>query len=355
MNVEPRSIQWDNGALKAIDQTKLPAKFELIRLKTPADICKAMSERKIRGTTLLGAAASFALVIASRSIRTENAREFFYRLNAAAEQILSSCPGSISVSWALNRISRIAEQNRHLSVDAVRGVILSEAIKIADEDIEINKRIGKNGASLIKKDSSVLTYSNAGALSSVSFGTALGVIKTAHAEGKVKQVFVPETRPRYEGTRLTAVELNTAGIPFKLVCDNLIGNLFGLSLIDVVIVGACKIASNGDVLADAGTYTVAVLAKEHGIRFFVAAPLSVFDSSTLAGADFRIKERSEDEVKNIDDKAIFKKEIGVLNPEFDVTSRQYLTGIITEEGLIKPPFKENIKAALRNSSNAKND
>jgi methylthioribose-1-phosphate isomerase len=346
---EHRTVYWKSGRVRIIDQTRLPEKLVEVELKSYKDVVAAIRDMKVRGAPAIGIAAGFGVVLASKAIKFKNARDFFFRLDGAAKEITGARPTAVNISWAVERVMRVARENRHLDPENIRGVMLTEAMKMADEDVEINKRIGEAGSKLVKPGSSIATYCNAGSLATVSFGTALGVVRAAFSKGAVKMVFVPETRPRLQGARLTAFELKRDGIPFTLITDNMIGLLMKEKSIDLVVVGADRIASNGDVANKVGTYSVAVLAKEHGIPFYVAAPTSTIDVNSPSGDDIPIEERSTDEVVSVLGKSTFTEGISVRNPAFDVTPRQYVNAIITERGVVRPPYRENIKAILRKS------
>jgi len=347
MSKEIKTIEWKNGSLRIIDQTKLPQKIEYRTLKNYKSVIAAIKDMKIRGAPAIGVAGAFALVLASRSIKGSNIRDFFFRLESAKDEVLGSRPTAVNLAWGIQRLMAVANSNRNLPADSIRGVILNEATKMLEEDLEANKRIGKNGASLVRPGSSILTYCNAGSLATVGYGTALGVIRFAHAAKKVKMVYAPETRPKLQGARLTSFELKQEGIPFKLITDNMTGTLMRQGKIDLVIVGADRIAANGDVANKIGTYVLAVLAKEHGLPFYVAAPISTIDPNINSGEEIPIETRSDEEVTGVAGSRIAPAGIDVYNPAFDVTPRQYVTAIITEEGVVRPPYRENIKAVLR--------
>ena len=318
-----RTIEWQNNRVKMIDQTKLPQKLSFIYVSTVDQMVKAIKTMQIRGAPAIGAAAAFGMVLGASD------------LSSSARKLLRSRPTAVNLRWAVERMQRIAKAGRGLGTKGLRGLLLREAIKIANEDIEINQRIGTNGAKLIRSGMNILTVCNAGALATVDYGTALGVIRSAHKQKKI-HVYAAETRPRLQGARLTAWELKRDRIPFTLITDNMIGHLMQQGEIDLVITGADRIARNGDSANKIGTYAVAVLAKEHGILFYIAAPVSTIDFKIKTGKQIVIEERSASEVTNIGKERIAPKGIRVLNPAFDVTPAEYIKGIITEEGIFKP-------------------
>lgn len=311
-----RTIEWKNGKVKIVDQTLLPNKLKFIYLKNLADVVRAIKIMQIRGAPALGAAAAFGIVLGADNLKQ------------AAKALLDSRPTAVNIKWAVERMLKVPKPTKKS--------LLAEALKIAEEDVEINKRMGQYGAKLIKRGMNVLTVCNAGALATVDYGTAVGVIRAAHDQGKNIRVYPAETRPRLQGAKLTAWELKRAKIPFTLITDNMIGYHMQKGLIDIVVVGADRIAKNGDTANKIGTYGAAVLAKAHGVPFYIAAPFSTVDLQTKTGKDIVIEERSSDEVTDIGKTRIAPKGIKVANPAFDVTPARLIKGIITEKGIFKP-------------------
>ncbi|MEE8637628.1 MAG: S-methyl-5-thioribose-1-phosphate isomerase [Candidatus Margulisiibacteriota bacterium] len=318
------TIAWKNGKVRIIDQTKLPHKLSFLYLKTVDQVVKAIKAMKIRGAPAIAVAAAFGCVLGASSLKR------------TAQKLLDSRPTAVNIKWAVERMKKIAKAGRGLRGPELKKLLLKEALKIAEEDIETNKMIGRNGAKIIRNGMRILTLCNTGALATVDYGTALGVISAAHKSRTKLHVYVAETRPRLQGARLTAWELKRLRIPFTLITDNMIGTLMQKEEIDLVIVGADRIAGNGDTANKIGTYSAAVLAKAHGIPFYVAAPISTVDLNIWSGEEIVIEERNPDEVTMIGKEQIAPKGIKVANPAFDVTPAEYIKGIITEKGIYKP-------------------
>jgi len=310
-----RTVEWKNGAVKIIDQTQLPHRLKFIYLKSVDEVISAIKSLKVRGAPALGVAAAFACVLGASNLRRTSRR------------LIASRPTAVNIGWAVERMLRVAKAGKAL---------LGAAQKMAEEDVEINKRIGFHGAALIKDGMNILTVCNTGALAAVDFGTALGVIRTAHELGRKVHVYVAETRPRLQGAKLTTWELKRLKIPFTLITDNMIGYFMQKGNIDLVLTGADRIARNGDAANKIGTYTAAVLAKVHHIPFYIAAPISSIDFKTKSGKTIMIEERDPEEVTNIGRERIAPKGIKVANPAFDITPAKYIAGIVTEKGIFKP-------------------
>lgn len=318
-----KTIEWKYNKVRIVDQTKLPHKLVYINLRKVDQVVAAIKTMKIRGAPALGVAAAFGMVLGSSNLKK------------SARKLLDSRPTAVNIKWAVERMLKAAKAGKDL---------LKEALLIAQEDIQINKAIGKNGEKVIKKGMNVLTVCNAGALATVDYGTALGVIRCAHKLGKKIHVFAAETRPRLQGAKLTAWELKQEKIPATLITDNMIGYFMQKGEIDIVVTGADRIARNGDSANKIGTYAAAVLAKEHGIPFYIAAPTSTIDFSIRSGKQIVIEERSPEEVTCIGKERIAPKGTKVKNPAFDVTPARYITGIITEKGIYKPRKLGNTEA-----------
>jgi methylthioribose-1-phosphate isomerase len=319
-----KTIAWKKGKVRIIDQTRLPHKLSFLNLRTVDQVVKAIKTMKIRGAPAIGVAAAFGCVLGASNLKR------------TARKLLNSRPTAVNIKWAVERMQKIAKAGRGLRGPELKKLLLKEALKIAEEDIESNKMIGRNGAKIIRNGMRILTLCNTGGLATVDYGTALGVISAAHKSRTKLHVYVAETRPRLQGARLTAWELKRLRIPFTLITDNMIGSLMQKEEIDLVIVGADRIAGNGDTANKIGTYSAAVLAKAHGIPFYVAAPISTIDFNIWSGEEIVIEERSPDEVTKIGKEQIAPKGTKVVNPAFDVTSARYISGIITEKGIYKP-------------------
>lgn len=319
-----RTIEWKKGKVKIIDQTQLPHRFKYLYLRTVDEVVAAIKSMKIRGAPALGVAAAFGCVLGAS------------KLKETAKKLIISRPTAVNLKWAVERMLKVARAGKGLSSAKLEVLLLKEALRMAEEDIETNKKIGLHGARLIKTRMNVLTLCNTGSLATVDFGTALGVIRTACELGKKVHVYVAETRPRLQGARLTAWELKRLKIPFTLITDNMIGYFMKKGKIDLVMVGADRIARNGDSANKIGTYSAAVLAKVHKIPFYVAAPFSSIDFSIDSGKQIVIEERDPSEVTDIGKERIAPPAINVANPAFDITPAKYITGIVTEKGIFLP-------------------
>jgi len=327
-----RTIEWQHGTIVTIDQTKLPQETVILEMKNVIEVADAIKTMKIRGAPLLGAAASFTLALAAYHSKTENKAELINELEKAAEILKETRPTAVNLFWAIDKIMTKARDFSGNAKDLAASVV-EEAQKIADEDVAANRLIGKHGAELIRDGDVILTHCNAGALATVDYGTALGVIRAAWEQGKKIRVIATETRPKLQGARLTTYELKRDGIPVTLITDNMVGYVMYKRLVDKVIVGADRIVKNA-VINKIGTYTIAVLAKEHNIPFYVAAPKSTFDLSR-SSTDVTIEERLSEEVTHIGSQMIAPKGVNVLNPAFDITPLKYVTSVICEGGVLR--------------------
>lgn len=337
-----RPLEYCNGVLKLVDQTKLPLKKKIVELSTYEEIADAIKKMTVRGAPAIGVTAVYGVVVAANSINTSSKDEFFEKLKKACDLIKSTRPTAVNLFWAVDRVYNKAVSNKDKSIEQIREIIEAEARLMEKEDIESNRAIGKYGNELIKPNYTILTHCNAGALATCDYGTALGVIRAAHEAGKNISVFADETRPYLQGSRLTVWELMEDNIPVTLICDNMAGHFMKEGVIDCVIVGADRIALNGDTANKIGTYSLSVLAKENNIPFYVAAPISTIDFSIESGEQIPIEERNSEEVTHIKSIRIAPEGIKVRNPAFDVTPNKYITAIITDKGIIYPPYKENI-------------
>jgi methylthioribose-1-phosphate isomerase len=338
-----RPLIFKNGILKLLDQRKLPTEEVWIDCITYKDAAIGIKDMVVRGAPAIGVTAAYGMVLGLKEIETENKDSFLLGLEKAGNVLKSTRPTAVNLFWAVDRIINIAINNKNKSVDEIKELIIKEACKMDKEDVKTNMEIGRHGNEIINKNDTILTHCNAGALATCDYGTALGVVRAAHENGKNINVFADETRPYLQGARLTAWELKEDGIPVTLICDNMAGYFMKKGDIDVCVVGADRIAANGDAANKIGTYTVAVLAKENNIPFYVAAPLSTIDMNIEKGDDIPIEERDTCEITEIKGKIIAPDCINVKNPAFDVTPNKYIAGIITEKAIIRAPFKENIK------------
>jgi methylthioribose-1-phosphate isomerase len=336
-----RTIEWQNGTVLTIDQTRLPNETVILKMKSCEEVAEAIKTMKIRGAPLLGAAAAFALALTAYHSKEKSRAELVGMLENSAESLRRTRPTAVNLFWAIDRILTKAK-NFSGSPRALADFVVEEAQKIADEDVTANRLIGKYGAELIDDGDVVLTHCNAGALATVGYGTALGVIRAALAQGKKVKVIATETRPQLQGARLTAYELKRDGIPVTLITDGMVGYAMYKRLVNKVVVGADRIVQDA-VINKIGTFTIAVLAKEHDIPFYVAAPRSTFDLKRTS-ADVVIEERSPEEVTHMDSKRIVAEGIGVMNPAFDITPLKYVRAIICEDGILYKKDFDKFKA-----------
>lgn len=394
----PRTIWWEDDKVRLIDQTRLPLVGDVLECETYEGVCLAIKTLAVRGAPALGVAAALAVAAWAwnQSGELAEGEDFFAALESVVQEIKESRPTAVNLQWGAERMRRIAYANEDRPLDEIRQVLVDEAVLMIEQDEERNRYIGKHGAELLEPGSRVLTHCNAGSLATAYFGTALGVIFTAFEEGKIDHVWVDETRPVMQGSRLTAWELMMAGIPCTLITDNMAGSVMNLRdedgkpFVDAIIVGADRIAANGDVANKIGTYPLAVLAHEHGIPFYVAAPSSTFDLLISTGAEIPIEQRSPEEVTGVGWSAVFESpspeatrafdaltekgpytfelnrghqlnvsrkggayqldgwariaplNVPVFNPSFDVTPNKYITAIITERGVARPDFETSL-------------
>lgn len=350
-----KTLIWDNISLKLIDQRKLPFEEIYVDCKTAEDVGLAIKDMVVRGAPAIGVTAAYGAVLAARQYTGNDEEEFITFLNAKLKMLGNTRPTAVNLFWAINRMKGIVEKaiswrNPYPSdtglIDAIKDKLAAEAKNIEREDQEINLRLGKNGALIFsaKVDKlKILTHCNAGALATAGYGTALGVIRSLYSDGKVENVIVDETRPYLQGARLTAWELYREGIPFFVISDNMSGYFMSKGMVDIVVIGADRVAANGDTANKIGTLSVSILAKYFNIPFYIAAPVSTIDINTLDGSKIPIEQRDDSEVREILGKKIIPDYMPVENPSFDVTPNENISAIITERGVIYPPFKENIK------------
>jgi methylthioribose-1-phosphate isomerase len=325
-----RTIEWQDGTAITIDQTRLPHETVTLKIKTIDEMAEAIKNLRVRGAPLLGAAAAFGLALTACHSKANCKSELLAELEDSAKTLKSTRPTAVNLFWATDRV---LDKARDFSgtVEGLKTLVIREAQRIADEDAEANRAIGKNGAALINDGDVILTHCNAGELATVEYGTALGVIRAAWKQGKKIKVIATETRPLLQGARLTAYELKRDGIPVTLITDSMVGYVMHKRLVDKVVVGADRIVQNA-VVNKIGTFTVAVLAHEHGVPFYVAAPKSTFDLTRKA-ADVIIEERKPTEVTHYGAQQVAAQGTGVLNPAFDITPLEYVSAIIHESGI----------------------
>ncbi len=337
-----KSIIYKDGELKLLDQRKLPLVTEFITCSTYKEVGDCIREMVVRGAPAIGATAAYGIAIGAITSTAQNVSALLEEFEEIGEYLRQTRPTAVNLFWAIERMLNYAQSIKELPLDEFKDQLLEEAHKIANEDIEINRKIGSYGETLIDDGDTILTHCNAGALATVDYGTALGVIRAAHEAGKKIDVYADETRPYLQGARLTAWEMVQEQIPVTLITDNMAGHAMKIGRIQKIVVGADRIAANGDTANKIGTYSLSVLAKEHGIPFYIAAPISTFDFNIATGEEIPIEERSSREVTHIFDVQIAPDGVEIFNPAFDVTPHEYITGIITEYGIIKNPDTDKI-------------
>lgn len=338
-----RTIEWQDGKVRLIDQLRLPHEFIILEYTDWHGVADAIKTMKIRGAPAIGAAAAFGLALAAWQNRAKSRPQVLAEFSRAADALAQTRPTAVNLFWAIQRMARVANDPQWKTAQQVIEAVVAEAQRIADEDVETNKRIGANGAVLIQDGANILTHCNTGALAVVDYGTALGVVRAAHEQGKRIHVWVDETRPFLQGARLTAWELQQAGIPCTLITDNMAGHFMSRGKVDIVLLGADRIAANGDVANKIGTYSLAVLAKENGIPFYSVAPTSTIDLSIHDGTEIPIEERDPREVTHFRGTPVAPEGVKAAHPAFDVTPHRYITGIVTEAGIVYPPFAVGLR------------
>jgi methylthioribose-1-phosphate isomerase len=337
------TVEWKNDAVLLIDQTKLPNKLVYVKCTDYKQVADAIKTMVVRGAPAIGVTAALGLALAAKQSKAKTIEELFVDLDTAFKVLRSTRPTAVNLFWALERVMGKAKAAKTLQ-DA-RQTVLDEAVSMAQEDIQANREMGENGSKLFKDGDVILTHCNAGSLATVAYGTALGVIRATREAGKRISVVATETRPVMQGARLTAFELQHDGVDVSLIPDTAVGHMMSRGVIKRVIVGADRVLRTGHVFNKIGTYQVAILASKHKVPFYVAAPLSTFDLKSNPD-DVVIEERSVDEVVKVGRKRIAPKGVRIFNPAFDMTPPELITGIITEKGVLKPPFEKNLKALL---------
>ncbi len=336
-----KTIEFKGDRVLILDQTLIPEKIEYIECRDVECIAEAIKRLSIRGAPAIGVASAFALALTASKSSGKSREEVIEALKETYEVIKATRPTAVNLVWALDRVMEKAKSSENPAEEVV-----AEALKIYEEDLEVNRKLSRYGAELFEDGDVVITHCNAGGLATAGIGTALGVILEAWNQGKKIRVFADETRPLLQGARLTAFELSQAGVPVKVITDSMAGFVMRREGVTKVIVGADRIAANGDTANKIGTYSLAVLAKEHGIPFYVAAPLSTIDLKAESGEDIPIEFRSREEIEFFRGRRLVPEKADVFNPAFDVTPAKYISAIITEKGILKPPYKESIKRAF---------
>lgn len=344
-----KTIEWVENKSRMIDQTLLPKTFKTVDIDNTQDMYYAIKNMIVRGAPAIGIAGAHGVALAAIELSKQHSERetFLNELQKQADYIKSSRPTAVNLMWAVDKQMKLAKETKRTVSDIVNALI-KNGIKLENEDIEINKKMGDYGAEVVPKGATILTHCNAGALATVGYGTALGVIRSAFAKDPTIKVFADETRPRQQGARLTTWELTRDGIPTTLITDGMCSYFMSKGMINMVVVGADRIAANGDTANKIGTYTVAIAAKYHNVPFYIAAPLSTIDTSIKSGKEIPIEERSHEEVTHINGDWICAEDVNIINPGFDVTPHELITGIITEKGILKPDFETSIKKAFGN-------
>jgi len=340
------TIAWEAGDVVMIDQRKLPGEELYVRCKTGNEVARAIKTMVIRGAPAIGVAAAMGIALAMRRSKAKGTKQLAVDFTKTCDLMASTRPTAVNLFWAIDRMKRAfaASVQAGHSVDEIRDRLDAETHAIHDEDVESCKAMGRLGAEVVPENARILTHCNAGALATAGYGTALGVIRAAAAAGKVLQVFADETRPFLQGARLTAWELVRDHVPTTVITESMAGPLMRRGEVDFVVVGADRIAANGDVANKVGTYTVALLADAHKVPFYVAAPLSTIDLATPTGDDIKIEERAPREMTHMGSTRLTPEGASVWNPAFDITPARLITGIITERGIIRPPYDKSLPA-----------
>jgi methylthioribose-1-phosphate isomerase len=341
-----RTLWWEDNQVKMIDQRILPLQYEILSYDDYRSVAEAIRDMVVRGAPAIGAAGGFGMALAALQSHAQDRDGLLIDLAQAKAVLDAARPTAVNLSWATTRILDLAQRLVLPSADDIRSSIVVEAQRIADEDVEINRRMGAFGAAIVPDKANILTHCNAGSLATVDYGTKLGVVRAAIEQGKQVHCWVDETRPRLQGARLTAWELMRDGIPMTLIADNAAGMLMRLGKVDLVLFGADRVAANGDVANKIGSYKLAVIARENGVPCYSVVPTPTIDLSLAHGDLIPIEERDAREVTHVGAEQIAPDGVPVYNPAFDVTPHRYLTGIITEEGICYPPFGVSLRGAV---------
>jgi len=344
-NEHIQSVRWEQDRVILLDQTQLPLDVVYEDVSDVGQVWEAIRKLKVRGAPAIGIAAAYGMYLGAKSIETEDRQELLGKLKEIRDYLASSRPTAVNLFWAIDRMMKKAEElsDSGTELSVLKEKLLEEAILIQQEDEEVCRSIGEHALTLFEDGMGILTHCNAGGIATAKYGTALAPMYLAHEKGWKIKVFADETRPVLQGARLTAWELQQAGIDVTLICDNMAAMVMSKGWVQAVIVGTDRIAANGDVANKIGTYGVAVLAKAHGIPFYVASPLSTIDLDTETGAEIPIEERPDEEITHMGDRRVAPVDIKVFNPAFDVTPNEYVTAIITEKGIVRAPYQENLK------------
>jgi methylthioribose-1-phosphate isomerase len=341
-----RTVEWHDNHVRMIDQKRIPWELALVDLETYQAVAAAITDMTVRGAPAIGASAAFGLALAARQSQATTVEGLLADLEVAAAHLKAARPTAVNLAWAVDRVMALARSGEFNHPHDLRDLLLQEAQRIADDDVAINRQMGYNGAALVRDGDTILHHCNTGALATVDFGTALGVVRAAHEQGKRIHVLLDETRPRLQGARLSAWELEQLGVSYDILPDTAAGYYMQKGEITLVLVGADRVAANGDFANKIGTYQIAVLAKENGIPFYTVAPTSTIDLALPGGSHIPIEERDKGEVIAPYGLALVPGHYRARNPAFDVTPHRYLSGIITENGIARAPFEESLRRAV---------
>ncbi len=339
-----KTVEWKNNKVIMIDQTKLPEKLIFVEYDDYKQVAEAIKTLVVRGAPAIGVSGAFGMALAALNSTANTKQELLEDLESAKKILIETRPTAVNLAWALEKIMKVAYEED--KVPEIKNSVIQKAKSMANEDLQTNMKIGKYGSELIDSHDTIMTHCNAGALATVGYGTALGVIRASKESGKQIKVIATETRPVMQGSRLTTFELKHAGIDVSLIPDTAVGYVISKSMVDKIIVGADRILRTGHVFNKIGTYQIALIANQHGIPFYVAAPLSTFDMKSNP-KDVTIEQRKASEVTTIGDKKTAPDDIAVINPAFDMTPPELITGIITEAGVVKPPYEQSIKKLFK--------
>lgn len=344
-----KTIEWVDNVSRMVDQTIIPYEFKYVDIKTGDEMFDAIKTMVVRGAPAIGIAGAHGVCLYAQELSNENLsrEDFVSNLIEKANYLVTSRPTAVNLRWAVEKQIEVIKNSK----SDIKGIIkelVDNGIKLENEDIEINKRIGDYGAEVVPKGATILTHCNAGGLATVGYGTALGVVRSAFAKDNTIQVFADETRPRQQGARITTFELVMDKIPVTLITDGMCSYFMKKGMIDMVVVGADRIAANGDTANKIGTYTVAIAAKYHNVPFYIAAPLSTIDTRIKTGDEIKIEERNHEEVTHINGKRICAEGVNIINPGFDVTPHELIAGIITEYGILRPDYNKSIEEVFKN-------
>ena len=342
-----RSIEWRDGVLRMLDQRRLPHELVYKDFTDCSEVAAAIRDMVVRGAPAIGVAAAYGLALASQGSTSTDPGSVYSEVKAAADVLQAARPTAVNLFWAIDRVLASASAYAQESAAALCQSVLDEAHAIAAEDVETNMRIGMNALPLIPDKATIIHHCNTGSLATMGYGTALGIIRTAHEHGKQLEVLVGETRPRLQGGQLTSWELKHLGVPLRVIVDGASGHFMRTERVDLCVVGADRVAANGDIANKIGTYNLALAAWAHGVPFYVAAPTTTFDMSLPTGDRIAIEERPAREITHVGDYRILPDDVSVANPAFDITPAKYITAIITERGIACPPFEENLAALVK--------